>query len=246
MPATPSRMKMFGSFQRLVSILFRTNGHDQTLLPNQYVTYTADRVIQLPHLDVDCVLISEAQVVDGYQPLSTELTAIAGLAGPGLIVNDGAEGAVARSIEAANNNGLSVGNGNGVSGNPSLSLDLANLIAEGGSAALEDLMIFGDATFSDQARSMTIQQLSDLIVPAPVVSGKIFMWHTGNVKTCVHNFGTNNVMVQVYDGSGRTTYVDDVLRYDLNTVILSATGFENPFDGPYTVLITSGAGFVAG
>lgn len=245
MPAAPSKMKMFGSFSRLVSILFRKNGYDQTLLPNQTISYTANRVIELPEVDLDCVLISEAQVADGYQPLSTELTAIAGLAGPGLIVNDGAEGAVARSIVAASPYGLAVENGDGVSGNPSLKLDFTNLTADGGSAVLADKMIFNDETFG-QPKSMTIQQLSDLIVPSPVVSGKYFSWSEGNTKTCVHNFGTKIVMVQIFDYDGRTVYVDDVLRTDNNTVDLSAVGFDNPPGGAWTVLITSGAGFVAG
>lgn len=243
MPATPSKMRMFGSFQRLVSILFRKNGYDQTLLPNQTISYTADRVIELPEVDLDCVLISEAQVADNYQPLSAELTAIAGL-GAGIVVNDGASGAFARAIEADVDGGIYVSNQNGVDGNPGVKLSLANLQSE--TATLSDKMIFGDVSASDAPKYLTIQDLADLIVPEPVVSGKYFSWSTGDTKTCEHNFGTKNVMVQIYDNDGRTVYVDNVLRSDTNTVILSALGFENPVTGPWTVLITSGAGFVAG
>lgn len=246
MPAAPTKMKMFGSFSRLVSILFRKNGYDQTLLPNQSISYTADRVIELPEVDLDCVLISEAQVADGYQPLNNRLTEVTQL-GVGLIVSDPAnDGVLARTIESSANNGLAVENGDGVAGNPAIGLDLANLEAAGGDAVFADSMIFGDLSDGLRAKSMTIQELSDLIVPSPVVSGKYFSWSEGNTKTCVHNFGTKIVMVQIFDYDGRTVYVDDVLRTDNNTVDLSAVGFDNPPGGDWTVLITSGAGFVAG
>jgi len=251
MPATPSKMKMFGSFQRLVSILFRKNGYDQTLLPNQTVTYTADRVIELPAVDVDCALISEAQVAEGYQPLAEILTGVTSGIDPtaiGVMVVrvNGTQLPGLRYIAATGNGGLAVSDGSGYTGDISLNLAFNNLSISFDPLELTDKFIWGDVSDSENPKQATLQQLSDLIVPAPVVSGMYFSWTTGDTKTCEHNFGTKNVMVQIYDYSGRTVYVDDVLRYDINTVILSGIGFENPVDGPWTVLITSGAGFVAG
>ena len=51
-------MKVFGSISRLVSILFRKDGQDITLRPNQSTTYTAPRDIQLPSGDANHELVS--------------------------------------------------------------------------------------------------------------------------------------------------------------------------------------------
>jgi len=253
MPATPSKMKMFGSFQRLVSILFRKNGYNQTLLPNQTVTYTADRVIELPAVDVDCALISEAQVADGYQPLAQILTGVTSGVDPtatGVMVvrQNGTQLPGLRFILPTGNGGLAVldGNVDGYTGDISLGLAFNNLSASFDPLELTDKFIWGDVSDSENPKQATLQQLSDLIVPAPVVSGKYFSWTTGDVKVCEHNFGTKNVIVQIYDYAGNTIYVETVLRNDINNVTLVAVGITDPVGGPWTVLITSGAGFVAG
>lgn len=59
-------MKMFGSWSRLVSILFRKDGRFITLQPNQNVSYSSDWVIQLPETDGACVLISSEEVSGAY------------------------------------------------------------------------------------------------------------------------------------------------------------------------------------
>lgn len=51
-------MKLFGSLSRLVSILFRQDGQDITVRPNQSTTYSAARDIQLPQGDAAHVLVS--------------------------------------------------------------------------------------------------------------------------------------------------------------------------------------------
>jgi hypothetical protein len=62
-----------------------------------------------------------------YQPLDSDLTAVAGLAGTGVIVRTGAGTATTRSIAAGT--GLSVSNGDGVSGNPTVSLANTAVVA---------------------------------------------------------------------------------------------------------------------
>jgi predicted double-glycine peptidase len=61
------------------------------------------------------------------QPLDADLTAVAGLAGTGLVTRTGAGTATTRSVAAGT--GLSVANGDGVSGNPTLAI--ANTITAG-------------------------------------------------------------------------------------------------------------------
>lgn len=221
MPATPAPMRMFGSFQKLVSILFKKDGFSQTLKPNVTTTYIADVVVQLPEVDVDCVLLSRGEGDTSYQPLAPELTAIAGLAGPGFVVNDGAFGAFARTIEAAADAGLSVANGDGVAGNASLSLSLANLQLE--TATLSDKMIFGDVSASDAPKYLTIQDLADLVGPGAY--GYAETWDNGTNSVVVqHDLGSLDVMVQLYDVASKDTImIDQIYRVDANNIQLLAS-----------------------
>ncbi len=58
----------------------------------------------------------------GAQPLDSDLTAIAGLSSTGIIVRTGAGTATVRSIATASSSRITVSNGDGVSGNPTLDL----------------------------------------------------------------------------------------------------------------------------
>ena len=51
-------MKIFGSIQELVELIYRKGSRQITLKPNQSVTYTADRAIELPPEDAASVLMS--------------------------------------------------------------------------------------------------------------------------------------------------------------------------------------------
>lgn len=51
-------MKVFGSIERLVSLIFRKDSQAVTLRPNQSTTYTASRDVQLPPGDAAHVLVS--------------------------------------------------------------------------------------------------------------------------------------------------------------------------------------------
>lgn len=51
-------MKVYGSLKEIVVAAFRSQTFQQTLEPNQTVTYTADRVIQLPQEDAASTLVS--------------------------------------------------------------------------------------------------------------------------------------------------------------------------------------------
>lgn len=62
--------------------------------------------------------------LDGKQPLDAELTAIAGLAANGIIARTSSSTAAARTVTAGT--GISIVNGNGVSGDPTVSADIAS------------------------------------------------------------------------------------------------------------------------
>ena len=69
--------------------------------------------------------------LDGKQPLDAELTAIAGLAANGIIARTSSSTAAARAVTAGI--GISIVNGDGVSGDPTVSADIASQVeAEAG------------------------------------------------------------------------------------------------------------------
>jgi hypothetical protein len=72
--------------------------------------------------------------LNGKQPLDSDLTAVAGLGTTGIIVRTGAGTAATRAIAAGT--GLTVADGTGVSGNPTLAADIASqLEAEAGTSS---------------------------------------------------------------------------------------------------------------
>lgn len=273
---TVSKMKMFGSFQKLVSLLFSQNSQDITLKPNA-AAYTVPSVVSLPAVDGDCVLLSvgeasseylsqssaastylsisdaaadylsqadavadylskadavadylsKADAASDYQPLHAELTAIAGL-GAGIVVNDGASGAVARSVVAEADKGLSVSNGDGVAGNPSLSLSIGNLVSESG--ALDDKLIFGDVSDSDAPKYLLISDLANLIGPGAY--GYSETWLEGTSVTITHNLFSKDVMVQIYDvATGDTIMIDQISRPTNDTISLLASEAPTAMSG---------------
>ena len=74
-------MKIFGSISRLVSLLFRKDGADITVRPNQSTTYSANRDVQIPPGDSDHVLVSASSTQTlSNKTISAGSNTISGLA----------------------------------------------------------------------------------------------------------------------------------------------------------------------
>lgn len=227
-------MKMYGSWSRLVSLLFRKDGQDVTLQPNQATTYSAARAVQLPPGDADAVLVSKAGADNDYQPKDAELTALAGLSTDGVVVKTGAGTMATRSVAAGS--AISVSNGDGVAGNPTVAVDVAGATALSAAPALTDELLIADVSASNAVKKITVSELAQAI--GPDAYGFAADWVTGDglSKSVVHNLGSVDVMVQVYDkADGSTIYVDSVLRSDSNTVALSSS--EAPGASGWRVLV---------
>lgn len=65
-------MKLFGSIKELVVGAFRKDNQLITLEPNQTVTYTADRIVQLPQLDAADTLLGRASADQGANRLQSK------------------------------------------------------------------------------------------------------------------------------------------------------------------------------
>jgi hypothetical protein len=85
------------------------------------------------------------------QPLDSDLTALAGLATTGLIVRSGSGTAETRTITASS--AISVSNGDGVSGNPTISVDINGTTAETVANNADAILIYDDSASAN--RKMT-------------------------------------------------------------------------------------------
>lgn len=65
-------MRLFGSLSELVQVIFRKNGVQQELEPNQSVTYTADRLIDLPQVDANEVIVGRISADQGANRLKNK------------------------------------------------------------------------------------------------------------------------------------------------------------------------------
>ena len=90
------------------------------------VSTNTTRTLTVPNASGTIALTSD--LTSGYQPLDADLTAVAGLSANGLIARTGAGTAAVRSLTAPAA-GITVTNGDGVSGNPTIGLanDLAGV-----------------------------------------------------------------------------------------------------------------------
>ena len=93
-------MKIFGSITELVSLILRKGTQAITVKPNQTVTYTADRDVQLPPQDANAVLVSES----ASQTLTNKTLTSPAISSPtGLVKGDVGLGNVDNTSDATKN-----------------------------------------------------------------------------------------------------------------------------------------------
>ncbi len=179
----------------------------------------------------DIIAVYDGTDTLGYtiDDLLDDLDVVHGITGNGLTVRTAADTYVARSIAAsvvAGDEGISVVNGDGVSGNPTIGLDIVGLSDGGGNAASTDQLAVYDGTnnvehtVAEIVGGVGVDALSDVdtSTTAPV-NGDILVWNNSNSawenhniyfrqnftsQTSVavtHNIGQEFVLVKVYDNS---------------------------------------------
>lgn len=141
------------------------------------------RVLTVPNANGTIALTSD--LTSGYQPLDSDLTAVAGLAATGLIARTGSGTAASRALTqpAA---GITVTNGDGVSGNPTIALanDLSALegLASVGIAARTAADTWAQRTITGTSNEITVTN-GDGVAGNPTLSLPSALTFTGKTIT---------------------------------------------------------------
>jgi hypothetical protein len=133
-------------------------------------------------------------------------------------------------INTAADSGLA--GGSSIDADVSLSIDPTN--APSATIASDDTILFADASDSDSLKKSTIAGIISLIPSGKAVA----TWASGDGagKVVIHNFGTLDVSITVYDiDSGEDIMVDSIVRTDTNTVTLAAS--EAPTGSGWRIIV---------
>jgi hypothetical protein len=107
------------------------------------ITTATTRTLTVPNSSGTIALTSD---LGSYQPLDSTLTAVAAYNTNGLLTQTAADTFTGRTLSAST--GLSVTNGNGVSGNPTTALDISSLTADASPDGAADYILTYDASAS--------------------------------------------------------------------------------------------------
>lgn len=153
--------------------------------------------------------------LDNKQPLDSLLTAISGLTSNGIIVRTSASSANSRSIVGQPY--LPIINGDGVSGNPTLDINI--FAATTVSPDASDYLLISDTSDSNNIKKIQVSDLLDM-------SGASFAadWTSGTSISLTHGLNSRDILIEVYDkNTYETIIVDSIVRTTLNVVDLTSS-----------------------
>lgn len=166
-------------------------------------------------------------LTSSYQPLSADLTAVAGIASAGIVVKTGSGTAINRTI-ASSGTGLTVTNGGGVVGNPTLALnqnlqDIAGITRSAG-----DIITGGASAYTNLAKGnsgMFLQAGASSLSWA--YTPRCYIYNAG---TAVSNTTTATSLLTATGNSASTHSNGDIYRITASGVATNNTG-----TGTYTL-----------
>lgn len=166
-------------------------------------------------LDTSTYLTS-ASAASTYQPLDSDLTALAGLSTTGFIVRDGSGTAVTRSIVTSPSQLLSVSNGDGVSGNPTISL-VKNFYV----ATAATTQSIPDSTSTLVTLSGTLDQSNSILyydTTGAVVTETGYYEISGCVVFSANTSGYRQAGIYLFDGTTAFPIEGSVIRQPASSV----------------------------
>jgi hypothetical protein len=221
-------MKLYGSLERLVSILFRKDSQDITVRPNQATTYTAARDIQLPAGDAAHVLVSRDstdtlinKTIDADQNTITNIENADIKSGAAIDAAKIADGSVS-STEFQYLSGVTSDIQTQINGKQADVITTEGDLIVGNSSGDAARLAIGTSGYVLTSDGTTASW------QAPGTSFDSFAadWVTADTATKVvtHNLGTKDVQVEIYDKTDDSTiWIDSVVRTDTNSVTLTAS-----------------------
>lgn len=130
--------------------------------------------------------------LDAKQPLDSDLTALAGLSTTGVVVRTGSGTATTRTITAST--GISISNGDGVAGNPTISTTITQYTDEMAQDAVGTILTDSskiDFTYDDTANTITATIVAGSLVNADINASAAIAYSKLNLTGLIVNADIN-------------------------------------------------------
>lgn len=168
--------------------------------------------------------------------LAGELAALNGLSANGFVARTGTATYANRSIaasSAAGAQGISLTNGDGVSGNPTVGLNITGLTAAA-SVALANTLVINDGT--NNVKATFTQVKAALGVPSIYRTSFTNATLTTGVLTVAHNLGQQFVQVIVTDNNNKVVQPDDITMTSTTALAVDLSSFGT-LTGNWNVMV---------
>ncbi len=168
--------------------------------------------------------------------LAGEIAALNALSTTGFVARTGTAAYSPRAITASSTagaQGISLTNGNGVSGNPTVGLSITGLTAATSAATTNQIALF-DGT--NNVKATLAQVKTALAVPLIYRASFTNANLTGGMLPVVHNIGQQFVQVVVYDENNRVVLPDEITMTNATTSTIDFTSF-GALTGTWNVMV---------
>lgn len=168
--------------------------------------------------------------------LAGEIAALNALSSNGFVARTGTAAYANRSVAAssvAGSQGISLSNGDGVSGNPTIGLNITGLTAAG-SVALANTLVINDGT--NNVKATFTQVKAALGIPTVYRTSFTNASLSAGVLTVTHNIGQQFVQVIVTDNNNKALQPDDITMTSGTALAVDLSSFGT-LTGNWNVMV---------
>lgn len=168
--------------------------------------------------------------------LAGEIAALNALSSNGFVARTGTATYANRSVAAssvAGSQGISLSNGDGVSGNPTIGLNITGLTAAG-SVALANTLVINDGT--NNVKATFTQVKAALGIPTVYRTSFTNASLSAGVLTVTHNIGQQFVQVIVTDNNNKALQPDDITMTSGTALAVDLSSFGT-LTGNWNVMV---------